>query len=98
MSAKIISATNDKTKYPEDWTKEETGNDGVHTATTHEWSAAEAYERCGLSCKTDITLVEEEYAQMSDLQVFKTRKDVTILMKVMQSPGVATYGHAVPAS
>ena len=35
---------------------------------------------------------------MSDLQGLKTRKDVASLMKVMRSPGDATYGHAVPAS
>ena len=97
-SANSTSATNNNTKYPADWTKGETGDDGVHMATTHEQSAAEAYERCGLSRKTSIALVEEGYAHMSDLQGLKTRKDVASLMKVMRSPGDATYGHAVPAS
>ena len=98
VSAKSTSATKDKTKYPADWNKGETGDDGVRAATTHERSAAEAYERCGLSRKTAIALVEEGYAQMSDLQGLKTRKDVASLMKFVQSPGDATYGHAVPAS
>ena len=98
VSAKSTSATKDKTKYPAYWTKGETGDDGVRTVTTHERSAAEAYERCGLSRKTAFALVEEGYAQMSDLQVLKTRKDVSSLMKFMQSPVDATYGHAVPAS
>ena len=35
---------------------------------------------------------------MSNLQGLKTRKDVTSLMKVMQSPGDATYIHAVHSS
>ena len=70
----------------------------MRTATTHERYAAEAYERCGLSRKTAIALVEEGYTQMSDLQGLKTRKDVSRLMKVMRYPGDATYGHAVPAS
>ena len=52
----------------------------------------------GLSRKTAIALVEEGYAQMSDLQGLKTRKDVTSLTKVMRSPGDATYRHAVPPS
>ena len=59
VSANSTSATKDKTKYPADWTKGETGDDGVRTATTHERNAAEAYERCGLSWKTAIALVEE---------------------------------------
>ena len=83
VGAKSTSATKDKTKYPEDWTKGETGDDGVHTVTTHERSVAEAYERCGLSWKTSISLVEEGYAQTSDLRGLKTRKDVASLMKVM---------------
>ena len=58
VSAKSTCATKDKTKYPADWTKEETGDDGVRAATTHERSAAEAYESCGLSRKTAIALVE----------------------------------------
>ena len=98
VGAKSTSATKDNTKYPVDCTKGETGYDGVRTATTHERSAAEAYERCSMSRKASIALVEEGYAQMSDLQGLKTRKDVTSLMKVMRSPGDATYGHAVPAS
>ena len=98
VGAKSTSATKDKTKYPMDWTKGETCDDGVRTATTHERSAAEAYERCGLSRKTAIALAEEGYAQMSDLKGLKTRKDFASLMMVMQYPGDATYGHAVPAS
>ena len=74
VGAKSTSATKDKTKYPVDCTKGETGYDGVRTATTHERSAAEAYERCGLSWKTDIALVKELYAQISDLQGLQTRK------------------------
>ena len=70
----------------------------MRTATTHERSAAEAYESCGLSRKTSIALAEEGYSKMSDLQGLNTRKDVYSLMKVMQSPGDATYGHAVSAS
>ena len=58
VGAKSTSATKDKTKYPAYWTKGETGDDGVRTATTHERSAAEAYERCGLSWKASIALVE----------------------------------------
>ena len=57
VSAKSTSATKDKTKYPADWTKGETGDDGVRAATTHERSATEAYERCVLSQKTAIALV-----------------------------------------
>ena len=91
--AKRNSATNDKTKYPVDWTKGETG-----TETIYERSKAEAHERCGLSRKTSIALVEEGYAHMSDLQGLKTRKDVASPMKVMRSHGDVTYGHAVPAS
>ena len=83
VRAKSTSATMDKTKYPAYWTKGETCDDGVRTVTTHERSASEAYERCGLSRKTAIALVEEGYAQMSDLQGLKTRKYVAILMKVM---------------
>ena len=98
VSAKSTSITKDKTKYPADWTKGETGDDGVLTATTHERSAAEAYECCGLSRKIAIALVEEGYDQMSDLQGLKTRKDVASLTRIMRSPGDATYGHAVPAS
>ena len=98
VGAKSTSATKDKTKYPADWTKWETGEDGVRTATNHERSAAEAYERCGMSRKTAIALVEEGYAQMSDLQGSKSRKDVTSLMNVMRSPGDATYGYSVTAS
>ena len=67
VSAKSTSATNDKTKYTADWTKGEIGDDGVRTEMTHEQSAAEAYERCGLSWKTAIALVEEGCDQMSDL-------------------------------
>ena len=33
---------------------------------------------------------------MRDIQGLKSRKDVASLMKVMQYPGDATYGHAVP--
>ena len=98
VSAKSTSATNYKTKYPADWTKGETGDDGVRTATTHEQSAAEAYEHCSLSRKTSIALAEEGYAQMSDIQGLKTRKDVASLIKVMRSPGDATYRHAISAS
>ena len=98
VGTKITIATKDKTKYPADWTKGETCDDGVRISTTHERSTADAYERCGLSRKTAIALVEEGYAQMSYLQGLKTRKDVASLMKVMRSPGDATYGHAVPAS
>ena len=83
VRAKSTSATMDKTKYPAYWTKGETCNDGVSAATTHARSAAEAYERCGLSRKTSIALVEEGCAQMSDLQGLNTRKDVAILMRVM---------------
>ena len=97
VSAKSTSATKDKTKYPVDWTKGGTGDDVARTATTHERSAAEAYKRCGLSRKTAISLVEEWCAQMSYLQGLKTRKDFASLVKVMKSPGDATYGHAVPA-
>ena len=43
VNAKSTSATKNNTKYPADWTKEETGDDGVRAATTHERSAAEAY-------------------------------------------------------
>ena len=92
--SKSSSATKDKTKYPADCTKGETGDDDVRTVTTHERFAAEAYERCGLSRKTAITLVEEGYAQMSYLQGLNNRKDFAILTKVMQSPGDETYGHA----
>ena len=67
VSANSTSSTKDKTKYPADWTKGETCNDGVRAATTHERSTAEVYGRCGLSWKTSIVLVEEGYAQMSDL-------------------------------
>ena len=81
--AKSTSSTKDKTKYPADWTKGETGDVGVRAATTHERSTAEAYECCCLSWKTVIALVEEGYAQMSDLQGLKTRKDVASLMKFM---------------
>ena len=98
VSAKSTSATKYKTNYPADLTKGETGDDGVRAATTHERSAAEAYETCGLSRKTAIAIVEERYAQMIDLHGLKTRKDVTRLMKVIRSPGDATYRHAVPAS
>ena len=56
------------------------------------------YERCGLFRKTAIALVEEVYAQMSDLKGLKTRKEVSSLMKVMQYPGDAIYEHPVPAS
>ena len=97
VSAKSTSATKDKTKYPADWTKGETGDDGVRTVRTHERYAAEAYERCGLSQKTSIALVEEGYSHMSDLQGLKTSKDVPSLMKVVRSPCDATYVHAVPA-
>ena len=83
VSANSTSSTKDKTKYPVECTKGETCDDGVRTVTTHERSAAEAYERCGLSRKTSIALVEEGYAQMSDLQGLKTRKDVASLMKFM---------------
>ena len=55
---KSSSATKYNTKYPADWTKGETGDDGVRMATTHERSAAEAYESCGLSRKTAVALVE----------------------------------------
>ena len=98
VGAKSTSATKGKTKYPADCIKGETGYDGVRTATTHERSAAEAYERCGLSRKTAIALVEEGYDQISDLQGLKKRKDVASLIKVMRSPGDATYRHDVPAS
>ena len=98
VSANNTSAIKENTKYPEYWTKGETGDDGVRSATTHERYAAEAYERCSLSQKTAIALVEEGYAQMSDLQGLNTRKDVASLMKVMRSPGDATYGHSVTAS
>ena len=57
VSANNTSAIKEKTKYPEDWTKGETGDDGVRAATTHERSATEAYERCVLSQKTAIALV-----------------------------------------
>ena len=72
VSAKSNSTTKDKTNYPADWTKGETGDDGVRTATTHERYTAEAYERCGLSWMTAIEFVEEGYAQMSDIQGLKT--------------------------
>ena len=98
MSSKSTSATNDRTKYPADWTKGETGDDGVRTATIHERSASELYERCGMSWKTSIALVGEGYAQMCGLQGLETRKDATSLMKVIRSPGDTTYIHAVPAS
>ena len=91
VSAKSTSDTKDKTKCPADCTKGETGDDGVRTVTNHERSAAEAYERCGLSRNIDVALVEEGYAQMSDLQGLKTRKDVASPMKVMRYPGDATY-------
>ena len=58
LGAKSTRATKYKTKYPTYWTKGETGDDGVRTLTTHERSEAEAYERCGLSRKTAIALVE----------------------------------------
>ena len=58
VSAKSNSTTKDKTKYPADWSKGETGDDGVHTVTTHERSADEAYERCSLFRMTAIALVE----------------------------------------
>ena len=70
----------------------------MRTATTHDRNAAEAYERCGLSWKTAIALVDEGYAHMSDLKGLKTRKDITSLTKVMRSLGEATCGLAVPAS
>ena len=98
VNAKRNIVTKDNTKYPTDWTKWETGDDGVRTATNHERSAAEAYERCGISNKTAIALVEEGCAQMSDLQGLNTRKYVVSLMKFMRSSGDATYGHDVPAS
>ena len=98
VGAKSTSATKGKTKYLAYCTKGETCYDGVRTTTTHERSAAEAYERCGLSHKASIALVEEGYAQMSDLQGLNTRKDVASLIKVMHSPGDATYVNAVPAS
>ena len=97
VGAKSTSATKDKTKYPVDCTKGETGYDGVRTATTHERSADEAYECCGMYHKIAISLVEEGYTQMSDLQGLKTRKDVASLMKVMRPPSDATYVNAVPA-
>ena len=59
VSAKSTRTTKDKTKYPVDWTKRETDDEGVRAATNHERSAAEAYERCGLSLKTAIALGEE---------------------------------------
>ena len=83
VGAKSTSATKDKTKYPADCNKGGTVDDGERTATTHERFAAEAYERCGLSRKTAISLVGKGYAQMSDLQGLKTRKDVASLMKVI---------------
>ena len=49
--SKSTSETKDKTKYPVDWTKGETGDDGARATTTHERSTAGVYERCGLSRK-----------------------------------------------
>ena len=57
-STKSTIATKDKTKYPANWTKGETGDDGACAATTHKRSAAEAYGRFGLSWKTAIALVK----------------------------------------
>ena len=69
--AKSISATKDKTKYPADLTKGETGDAGARAATTHERSAAEAYERCGLSRKTAIALVEKGMLRWVTFKVWR---------------------------